>query len=97
MTAAQVQAETARDGGFPLAGVLLDSAGNLYGTGVCGGSSAQYVNTYNAGCGAVYELDTDGQETMLYSFTGEPMGATRPQLSFANRPATSTGPPIRVA
>jgi uncharacterized repeat protein (TIGR03803 family) len=47
------------DGGWPAAGVILDSVGNLYGT--AGGGE---------GAGVVYRLDTAGQETVLYSFTG---------------------------
>jgi uncharacterized repeat protein (TIGR03803 family) len=49
------------DGGYPEAGVVLDSAGNLYGTTTSGGA---------AGAGVVYKVDTSGQETALYSFTG---------------------------
>jgi uncharacterized repeat protein (TIGR03803 family) len=49
------------DGGSPEAGVIRDSAGNLYGTTYYGGALSH---------GAVYKLDTAGQETVLYSFTG---------------------------
>ena len=49
------------DGGYPLAGVIRDSAGNLYGTTNGGGAS-------NAG--VVFKLDKAGNETALYSFTG---------------------------
>lgn len=49
------------DGGFPIGGVILDSAGNLYGTTLFGGSS---------GYGVVFEMDPAGNETELYSFTG---------------------------
>jgi len=49
------------DGGGPYAGVIRDSNGNLYGTTYHGGT---------AGAGVVYKLDTVGQETVLYSFTG---------------------------
>src|ERR1022692_4562657 len=49
------------DGGNPHAGVILDSAGNLYGTTPNGGTS---------GAGVVFKLDTTGHETVLYSFTG---------------------------
>jgi uncharacterized repeat protein (TIGR03803 family) len=49
------------DGGFPYAGVIRDSAGNLYGTTSNGGAS----NT-----GVVYKLDASGQETVLHNFTG---------------------------
>jgi len=54
------------DGAFPQAGVVLDSAGNLYGTTPFGGS---------AGAGVVYKVDPTGQETVLYSFTGGVDGA----------------------
>jgi uncharacterized repeat protein (TIGR03803 family) len=49
------------DGGAPYAGVIRDSAGNLYGTTMYGGT---------AQAGVVYKLDTAGHETVLYSFTG---------------------------
>ena len=49
------------DGGYPLAGVIRDSVGNLYGTTNGGGAS-------NAG--VVFKLDKAGNETALYSFTG---------------------------
>jgi uncharacterized repeat protein (TIGR03803 family) len=56
------------DGGYPLAGVIGDSAGNLYGTTNGGGGS-----------GVVFKLDAQGRETPLYTFTGgadggEPIG-----------------------
>jgi uncharacterized repeat protein (TIGR03803 family) len=55
------------DGGNPYAGVILDAAGNLYGTASVGGKS-------NAG--VVYKLDpSTGQETVLYNFTGGADGA----------------------
>jgi len=49
------------DGGSPYAGVIHDSAGNLYGTTFAGGA---------LNLGVVYKLDTTGHETVLYSFTG---------------------------
>jgi uncharacterized repeat protein (TIGR03803 family) len=49
------------NGGNPVAGVTLDSAGNLYGTTRNGGT---------VGRGVVYKLDTGGKLTVLYSFTG---------------------------
>ena len=49
------------DGGFPQAGVILDSSGNLYGTTQSGGAG---------GAGVVYKVDTGGHETVLYNFTG---------------------------
>ena len=49
------------DGGNPYAGVIADSAGNLYGTTYYGGT---------ANAGVVYKLAPSGQETVLYSFSG---------------------------
>lgn len=49
------------DGGFPYAGLALGVSGDLYGTTWQGGTS---------GSGVVYELNTFGQETVLYTFTG---------------------------
>jgi uncharacterized repeat protein (TIGR03803 family) len=51
------------DGGNPIAGVILDSAGNLYGTGAAGGAS---------GSGVIYKVDPSGQETVLYNLAGTP-------------------------
>src|SRR6266478_4006160 len=44
-----------------VAGVIRDSAGNLYGTTPYGG---------RANAGVVYKLDPTGHETVLHSFTG---------------------------
>jgi len=49
------------DGGGPIAGVVRDEAGNLYGTTFEGGSDRS---------GVVFKLDRTGKETVLYSFTG---------------------------
>ncbi len=49
------------DGSTPLAGLLIDNAGNLYGT----------TNTGGAGnFGTVFEVPAGGAESVLYSFTG---------------------------
>jgi len=53
------------DGSGPSAGVIRDSAGNLYGTTSYGGSGSCYP-----GCGVVYKVNTAGHETVLHSFTG---------------------------
>src|SRR5450432_2848510 len=53
-------------GASPRAGLILDSAGNLYGTAPSGGA---------ANAGVVYKLDTTGKQTVLYNFTGGDDGA----------------------
>jgi uncharacterized repeat protein (TIGR03803 family) len=52
------------DGAYPYAGVVLDAAGNLYGTTINGGRCCGY------GYGVVFKLDPAGHETVLYTFTG---------------------------
>ena len=56
----------APDGVNPYAGLIRDTAGNLYGTTSAGGA---------AGHGTVFKLDTTGVETVLHSFTAVPDGA----------------------
>ena len=59
------------DGGGPTGGLIVDQAGNLYGTTVFGGA-----NTYSGenpgdgdnAAGAVFKVAPDGSETVLYSF-----------------------------
>jgi uncharacterized repeat protein (TIGR03803 family) len=54
------------DGGGPVAGVIRDSAGNLYGTASSGGLY---------GFGVVYKVDASANQTVLYAFTGGADGA----------------------
>jgi uncharacterized repeat protein (TIGR03803 family) len=49
------------DGSSPNGDLILDSAGNLYGTTQFGGSSNR---------GLVFKLDAKGKQTILYTFTG---------------------------
>jgi uncharacterized repeat protein (TIGR03803 family) len=49
------------DGSEPFASLFRDQADNLYGTTAVGGSAA---------LGTVFKLDTSGNETVLYNFTG---------------------------
>ena len=66
------------DGAYPFAGVVFDTAGNLYGT-TSGGGSGSCSNSYTSGCGVVFELtpNLDGSwtEDVIYSFTGGADGA----------------------
>jgi hypothetical protein len=59
-----------KDGGAPYAGLILDVAGNLYGTTNYGGNFSYCVH----GCGTVFELvpNADGTwiEKVLHRFTG---------------------------
>jgi len=59
------------DGGDPLGGLLRDSTGNLYGTASSGGTLAG-----SNGPGVVFELDAQGNYSVLHSFTGPPDGST---------------------
>lgn len=55
-----------KDGGYPIGGLVMDSAGNLYGTTDSDGAF---------GYGVVFKLDTSGVETVLHSFkSGAPSG-----------------------
>jgi uncharacterized repeat protein (TIGR03803 family) len=58
------------DGANPLAGLIRDNAGNLYGTTFAGGSAA-----CAGGCGVVFKLSPTGTETVLHRFTGGVDGA----------------------
>jgi len=62
------------DGKYPNGSLVRDTAGNLYGTTYGGGTSG--AGCYGYGCGTVFMLDSAGQETVLYSFTGGVDGAT---------------------
>lgn len=53
-------------GAFPTSGVVLDSAGNLYGTTWAGGESSFGCEGY--GCGVVYEMSEAGEFSLLFSF-----------------------------
>jgi len=60
------------DGAYPLAGLVLDAGGNLYGTTFQGGTPS---TCFSAGCGVVFKLASLNNETVLYSFSGGIDGA----------------------
>jgi uncharacterized repeat protein (TIGR03803 family) len=62
------------DGAYPLAGVVADKKGNLYGTTSDGGGGTQCVVQFG-GCGTVFRIDPQGNETILYAFAGGSDGA----------------------
>ena len=61
------------DGGSPIAGLIRDAAGNLYGTTLYGGA---------VGKGIVFKLDTTGTETVLHSFVGSPTDGAIPYVGL---------------
>jgi uncharacterized repeat protein (TIGR03803 family) len=61
------------DGQLPLAGVILDASGNLYGTTYDGGTNAN---------GTVYKITQDGTETVLYNFGASANDAEYPQAGL---------------
>ena len=52
------------DGAQPLAGLLMDGAGNLFGTTSQGGNNCVNI------CGTIFMIDTFNNESVLYRFTG---------------------------
>jgi uncharacterized repeat protein (TIGR03803 family) len=53
------------DGADPWATLIRDAAGNFYGTTTGGGKG-----NCGRGCGVVFKVDTNGNETVLHTFTG---------------------------
>jgi uncharacterized repeat protein (TIGR03803 family) len=67
------------DGGVPEGGVIADGAGNFYGTTSLGGANCSgYM-----GCGTVFELNSAGTESVLYSFDGDFGGTENGWVPFA--------------
>ena len=71
-----------KDGAIPFGGVILDTAGNLYGTTEYGGdkeSNNCHAAGFVPGCGVVFKLTPRAhapwEETVLYTFTGGSDGA----------------------
>jgi uncharacterized repeat protein (TIGR03803 family) len=62
------------DGAGAVASIIPDGAGNFYGTTAYGGTGSG-GQCGLAGCGTVFKLDSDGTETVVYSFQGGSDGA----------------------
>ena len=56
------------DGLYPLASLIQDAAGNLYGT-------SSGLSSFTSASGTVFKLDAAGKETVLHDFAGPPDGA----------------------
>jgi uncharacterized repeat protein (TIGR03803 family) len=65
------------DGAAPVAGLISDNQGNLYGTTGGGGGSG----CGGQGCGTIFKVTPDGAETVLYAFKGF-MGGTMAPLGL---------------
>ena len=61
------------DGAYPLAGLVRDAVGNLYGTTYGGGKAS--CDSFQLGCGVVFKLNAAGHETVLHIFMGRTDGA----------------------
>lgn len=57
-----------RDGAYPYGGLVLDAAGNLYGTTAEGGS----------GLGTIFKVDKSGAKAILHKFAGGPSDGQYP-------------------
>ena len=62
------------DGRFPQAGLLLDEGGNLFGTTLLGGNAG----CNGDGCGTVFRIAPDGDETILHAFAADGSDAAEP-------------------
>lgn len=63
------------DGRSPIAGLVRDTAGNVYGTTEGGGIVS---SACKSGCGVVYKVDITGKETVLHRFAGLPSDGADP-------------------
>lgn len=63
------------DGDSPFSSLVQDAAANLYGTTSAGGISNACPSLIPPGCGVVFKVDPQGNESVLYNFTNMPDGA----------------------
>ena len=59
------------DGAAPVAGLVFDTEGNLYGTTLRGGAYAGCGIEYGYGCGTVFKVTPSGKESVLYNFCAQ--------------------------
>jgi uncharacterized repeat protein (TIGR03803 family) len=67
------------DGAWPSAGLVLDTAGNLYGTTYERGSSS--CNS-GGGCGTLFEITSSGTFSVVHTFMGEPSDGNGPTATL---------------
>lgn len=67
------------DGAWPSAGLVLDAAGNLYGTTYERGSS---TCNGGGGCGTLFEISSSGKFTVVHTFMGEPSDGSGPTATL---------------
>jgi uncharacterized repeat protein (TIGR03803 family) len=72
------------DGRSPEAGLVRDSAGNLYGTTNIGGNGSQCINE---GCGVVFKLSATGVETVIHRFSETAKDGCSPTAALIRGPA----------
>jgi uncharacterized repeat protein (TIGR03803 family) len=69
------------DGAIPIGGLVVDSAGNLYGTTEVGGGGSDgkgKCGDSNDGCGTVFEVNASGKYSVRHNFIGPPGDAAGP-------------------
>jgi uncharacterized repeat protein (TIGR03803 family) len=72
------------DGMSPEAGLVRDSAGNLYGTTLLGGRMSQCIGN---GCGVAFKLSPTGAETVLHRFSEAAKDGCEPSAALIRGPA----------
>ncbi len=67
------------DGQYPTAGLVMDSAGNYYGTTQLGGLYGSACSSYPSdGCGTVFKISAAGAYSTLYKFGSNPGDGLNP-------------------
>lgn len=71
------------DGAYPQSALIMDAAGNLYGTtSVGGGRGDCQAEQEKGGCGTAFKFSPAGKETLLHAFSGYSDGAFPTGLTF---------------